>query len=88
MRYSSMKSSVKSTIAILSIAVTLVAVVPTASAATVQSAKGTQNTRNREDGKADRFAGVKKFVSRMLRRIGTNDGLSVPVPVVDRTNPE
>lgn len=74
-------SSIKSVFVALSIAVTLVSAVPTASAAPAQGSRKEQPTRGRDEvSQKDRFAGVRQFINRALRRIGIEGGLTVPTP--------
>lgn len=77
MRYSSMKSVVVTVV----ITVTLVAAVPTANARPAQSTRDSQSSRMREDAPiAERIAAVRQFISRTLRRLTSNTGLTVPTP--------
>ncbi|MGZ5465782.1 MAG: hypothetical protein ACXWLY_22920 [Thermoanaerobaculia bacterium] len=74
-------SSMKSIIAALSISVTLLGAVPTATAGPVQNTRGSQSARSREDGPArDRFAAIRQFINRTLRRVGSHNGPSIPIP--------
>ena len=78
MRYPSMKSVV----ATLSIAVCLVAAVPTASAAAAHTPNNAQESRTREDraDKGDRIEKIRQFINRALRRFGTHNGPTIPIP--------
>lgn len=74
-------SSMKSIIAAVSISVTLLGVVPTATAGPVQNARASQSARSREDGPArDRFAAIRQFINRALRRVVAHNGPSIPIP--------
>lgn len=74
-------SSMKSVVAALSICVTLFFAVPTATAATAQGPRNPQTTRSRDDAPTtDRFAAVRQFIHRAIRRIGAQSGISVPIP--------
>ena len=77
MRYSSMKSI----FAALSIVVTLIVAVPTASAATAQTPRAKTSAGTRDDGPTmDRFAAAKRFIARAVRRLASHTGITIPHP--------
>jgi hypothetical protein len=85
MRYSSMKSI----FATLSIVVTLLAAVPAANAAAAQAPRATKSSSARDEGPAgDRFAAVRRFVNRAVRRLASHTGITIPHPEPEPTTPE
>jgi len=84
MRFSSMKSVV----ATLTISATLLVAAPVATAASVQNAGQTKSTARESKRDTDRFAGVREFINRAVRRITSTGGMTVPIPKpVEETNP-
>ena len=81
MRHSSMKSSV----AALTITVTVLAVAPAASARQAKDQR-TQASARAESRDTDRFGAVRQFIQRTLRRIGINSGITIPVPAPSNPN--
>ena len=83
-------SSMKSIVATLTISLTLLAAVPAAAARPSQGARNPQTTRTRDDAPAaDRFAAVRQFINRTIRRITAQGGITIPVPKpIEPTNPE
>ncbi len=74
-------SSMKSVVATLSIAATLLVAAPIATARTTQSTRAAQAARYRDDSPiSDRIAAIRQFINRTLRRIGINNGPSIPIP--------
>ena len=74
-------SSIKTIVAALSVTVALTTAAPVATAATTRATRDAQVTRARDDA-ADKslFAGVRAVVKRALRRLGVNDGITIPIP--------
>jgi hypothetical protein len=74
-------TSVKTIVAALSITVTVLVAVPTATARPTQKAQKPQTTRTREEAPStDRFAVVRDLINRTLRRLGLNGGITIPTP--------
>ena len=74
-------SSIKSIVAVLSISVTVLAAVPTATARPAQKSQKSQSTRTREVAPStDRFTSMRDLINRTLRRLDLNGRIGIPVP--------
>jgi len=76
-------SSVKTIAAALMISATVLAAVPVAASSRGNQGPRTQTTRAQEQTgpSTDRFAAIRQFIQRTLRRLTTNgDGMAIPIP--------
>ena len=75
-------SSVKIIVAALTISATVLATVPAAAAVRANQSSRTQPSRTQDQSPSgDRFAAVRQFIQRAVRRLTTNgDGMTVPIP--------